>query len=123
MSTCQSFLGTAFQASEHSLGFVYGNTAGRYTVYIGGDSGYGKHYREIAQRYSTIDYAILENGQYNEDWRYIHTLPVQQDSVIRDLGAKTYCQSTTPNSPWPAIRGMSPLTKSEKPQLPTPPSI
>lgn len=57
-------------------------------VYIGGDSGYGKHYREIAQRYPTVDYAFLENGQYNEDWRYIHTLPSQQDSVIRDLGAK-----------------------------------
>lgn len=58
------------------------------TVYIGGDSGYGKHYRQIAQRYPTVDYAILENGQYNEDWRYIHTLPSQQESVIRDLGAK-----------------------------------
>lgn len=58
------------------------------TVYIGGDSGYGKHYQQIAQRYPTIDYAILENGQYNEDWRYIHALPAQQDSVIRDLGAK-----------------------------------
>lgn len=58
------------------------------TVYIGGDSGYGKHYRQIAQRYPTVDYAFLENGQYNEDWRYIHTLPSQQDSVIRDLGAK-----------------------------------
>lgn len=58
------------------------------TVYIGGDSGYGKHYRQIAQRYPTVDYAVLENGQYNKDWRYIHTLPAQQDSVIHDLGAK-----------------------------------
>lgn len=58
------------------------------TVYIGGDSGYGRHFREISQRYPVVDYAALENGQYNEDWRYIHTLPVQQDSVIRDLGAK-----------------------------------
>lgn len=58
------------------------------TVYIGGDSGYGKHYQQIAQRYPTINYAILENGQYNEDWRYIHTLTSQQDSVIHDLGAK-----------------------------------
>lgn len=58
------------------------------TVYIGGDSGYGKHYQQIAQRYPTVDYAILENGQYNEDWRYIHALPSQQDSIIRDLGAK-----------------------------------
>lgn len=59
------------------------------TVYIGGDSGYGRHYRQIAQRYPEVDYAILENGQYNQDWRYIHTLPAQQDSVIRDLGAKS----------------------------------
>lgn len=58
------------------------------TVYIGGDSGYGKHYQQIAQRYPVVDYAVLENGQYNEDWRYIHTLPAQQDSVIHDLGAK-----------------------------------
>lgn len=58
------------------------------TVYIGGDSGYGEHYKEIARRYPIVNYAILENGQYNEDWRYIHTLPSQQDSVIRDLGAQ-----------------------------------
>lgn len=58
------------------------------TVYVGGDSGYGKHYQQIAQRYPNINYAILENGQYNEDWRYIHALPSQQDSVIRNLGAK-----------------------------------
>lgn len=57
------------------------------TVYVGGDSGYGKHFHEIARRYPVINYAILENGQYNEDWRYIHTMPGQQDSVIRDLGA------------------------------------
>lgn len=61
---------------------------GGMTVYVGGDSGYGKHLKEIASRYPTVDYAILENGQYNEDWRYIHTLPSQQDSVIRDLGAQ-----------------------------------
>lgn len=58
------------------------------TVYAGGDSGYGKHYAEIARRYPEVTYAVLENGQYNHDWRYIHTLPSQQDSVIRDLCAK-----------------------------------
>lgn len=58
------------------------------TVYIGGDSGYGIHYAEIARRYPVVNYAIIENGQYNEDWRYIHTLPSQHDSVIHDLGAK-----------------------------------
>lgn len=34
-----------------------------------------------------IDLAILENGQYNEDWRYIHTMPDQLRLVTNDLGA------------------------------------
>ena len=28
-----------------------------------------------------------ENGQYNEDWRYIHTLPAQLPMAVHDLDA------------------------------------
>lgn len=31
---------------------------------------------------------MIEDGQYNEDWKYIHTLPEQLDSVIRDLSPR-----------------------------------
>ena len=55
------------------------------TVFVGGDSGYGNHFKEIARRHPHIDWAILENGQYNEDWRYIHTLPQQLPRVVSDL--------------------------------------
>ena len=34
-----------------------------------------------------IDLAILENGQYNEDWRYIHTMPEQLPAEIHELDA------------------------------------
>ncbi len=57
------------------------------TVYIGGDSGYGKHFAEIGKRFPHIDLAILENGQYNEDWRYIHTMPDQLPKEIHELNA------------------------------------
>lgn len=60
---------------------------GHSTVYIGGDSGYGTHFAEIGKRYPHIDLAILENGQYNEDWRYIHTLPAQLPKAIHELNA------------------------------------
>lgn len=60
---------------------------GHSTVYIGGDSGYGTHFAEIGRRFSQIDLAILENGQYNEDWQYIHTLPAQLPKAIYDLHA------------------------------------
>ena len=57
-------------------------------IFMGGDSGYGTHFHRIAERHPGIDWAILENGQYNEDWRYIHTLPRQLKQVAKDLKAK-----------------------------------
>ena len=61
---------------------------GSTTAYIGGDSGYGPHFAEIGRRFPRIDVAMIEDGQYNEDWKYIHTLPEQLDSVIRDLSPR-----------------------------------
>lgn len=57
-------------------------------IYIGGDSGYDTHYAEAGARFEDIDLAIIENGQNNEDWKYIHILPEQQVQAFRDLGAK-----------------------------------
>jgi len=60
------------------------------TIYIGGDGGYDTHFTEIAKRFPKIDLAILENGQYNEDWRYIHILPEQLPQVAKDLNANRF---------------------------------
>lgn len=56
-------------------------------VFIGGDSGYDTHFKEIGAKFGPFDWAIIENGQYNEKWRYIHTLPSEQVNVIQDLQA------------------------------------
>lgn len=58
------------------------------TIYIGGDGGYDTHYAEIGKQFDDIDIAILENGQYNEQWRYIHLLPEQIIPAFKDLGGK-----------------------------------
>lgn len=57
-------------------------------VYIGGDGGYDKHFREIHERFGAIDLAFLENGQYNDNWKYIHTTPEDLEKVILDLQAR-----------------------------------
>lgn len=57
-------------------------------VFIGGDSGYDTHFAEIGKAYPNIDLAILENGQYNEEWRYIHTMPAELGREAKELGAK-----------------------------------
>ena len=62
--------------------------AGGRKVYIGGDGGYDKRFREIHEQFDSIDLAFLENGQYNANWKYIHTTPEDLEKVILDLQAK-----------------------------------
>lgn len=57
-------------------------------IYIGGDSGYDTHYADIGSKYGSIDLAILDNGQYNEAWKYIHNLPEDVLKAAKDLKAK-----------------------------------
>ena len=57
-------------------------------IYIGGDGGYDTHFADIGKQFPEIDLAILENGQYDKDWRYIHLLPEELSKVAKDLGAK-----------------------------------
>lgn len=58
-------------------------------LYLGGDSGYGPHFKEIGKRYGSFDIAILECGQYNENWPYIHMMPEQTAQAAVDLNAKS----------------------------------
>lgn len=68
--------------------FLFTTPSGK--VYIGGDSGYDTHFEEIGRQFPDIDLAILENGQYNEDWRYIHTMPRNLSQVAKDLKARRF---------------------------------
>lgn len=57
-------------------------------IFIGGDSGYDAHFQEIGKKYGSFDLVILENGQYNKDWRYIHFMPGENIQAMKDLNAK-----------------------------------
>jgi L-ascorbate metabolism protein UlaG (beta-lactamase superfamily) len=58
-----------------------------YKIFIGGDSGYDKHFKNIGLDHGPFDLAILENGQYGRNWKYIHTLPGEFLQVASDLRA------------------------------------
>jgi L-ascorbate metabolism protein UlaG (beta-lactamase superfamily) len=62
--------------------------SGTHRIYIGGDSGYDKHFKEIGAMYGPFDLAILECGQYNAHWKYIHMMPEETAQAAVDLGAK-----------------------------------
>ncbi|WP_312079143.1 MBL fold metallo-hydrolase [Chryseobacterium sp.] len=57
-------------------------------IFLGGDSGYDTHFKTIGEKYGPFDFAIMENGQYNEAWKYIHTLPEDLIQASEDLKAK-----------------------------------
>jgi L-ascorbate metabolism protein UlaG (beta-lactamase superfamily) len=59
-------------------------------IYIGGDSGYDTHFAEIGKNFGPFDLALLEDGQYNERWKYIHMLPEEVVQAATDLRAKTF---------------------------------
>ena len=58
-------------------------------IYLAGDGGYGAHFAQVGSRFPDNDLAVLENGQYNDDWRYIHTMPGFLVCEAAELGAKT----------------------------------
>ena len=61
--------------------------AGR-KVYIGGDGGYDGRFKRVREQFGQVDLALLENGQYNNDWPLIHSTPEGLEQAILDLDAK-----------------------------------
>ncbi|MBQ7659376.1 MAG: MBL fold metallo-hydrolase [Alphaproteobacteria bacterium] len=59
-----------------------------YKLYIGGDSGYDDHYKMISEKFGGVDFALLEAGQYDNNWRYIHENPEEFIQSATDLKAK-----------------------------------
>ncbi|MBJ2125031.1 MBL fold metallo-hydrolase [Flavobacterium sp. IB48] len=59
-----------------------------FKMYLGGDSGYDKHFAEIGEKYGPFDIALIDNGQYNESWKYIHNLPQDVIKAMKDLKTK-----------------------------------
>ncbi|MDR3366328.1 MAG: MBL fold metallo-hydrolase [Prevotellaceae bacterium] len=57
-------------------------------VFMGGDGGYDTHFADIGRRFGPVDFALLENGQYNDSWRYIHMKPEEMLQAGKDLKAK-----------------------------------
>ncbi len=57
-------------------------------LFLGGDSGYDKHFKEIGNQFGPFDLAFLENGQYDKSWKYIHMAPNEVLQAATDLKTK-----------------------------------
>jgi len=95
-------------------------------IYLGGDSGYGPHFSEIGKQFGGFDLAVLENGQYDKAWKFIHMMPDETLQAGKDLHASLifpvhnskFCIS---NHDWDApLRSISAIAGETRPQLITP---
>lgn len=57
-------------------------------LFLGGDSGYDTHFKEIGEKFGPFDLVLLEDGQYDPKWKYIHLLPEEVVQAAKDLNAK-----------------------------------
>ena len=81
------FSGRTFKRNT-SLWLSFVLTTSTKKIFIGGDSGYDEHFKMIGEKFGPFDLAILENGQYNAYWRFIHMMPEEAVQAAEDLHAK-----------------------------------
>lgn len=65
--------------------------SGETRIYHGGDSGYGRHYRETGETFPGIDYFLIAVGAYEPRWfmEPVHNNPADAIKAFRDIGAAT----------------------------------
>lgn len=81
------FSGRKFKRGE-TLWTSYVLQTPTHKIYIGGDSGYDKHFKEIGEKHGPFDIAILECGQYNYYWSNIHMMPEETAQAAKELNSK-----------------------------------
>jgi L-ascorbate metabolism protein UlaG (beta-lactamase superfamily) len=96
-------------------------------MFVGGDSGYGEHFKEIGAKHGPLNLAILENGQYDRKWKYIHMQPEEVLLAAQDLQAQMLLpvhsgKFALANHPWdePLQRIYSAAKQHPEVQLVTP---
>ncbi|MGL5291974.1 MAG: MBL fold metallo-hydrolase [Vibrionaceae bacterium] len=88
----QHFSGRLFERNKTLWGSFAIVTA-KHTIYFSGDTGYGPHFKQIAEKIGPVDIAVLENGQYNDAWLQVHMTPEQAAQAAKELGAKAVLPS------------------------------
>lgn len=93
-------------------------------IFIGGDSGYDTHFKTIGNQHGPFDIAILECGQYDQNWKYIHMMPEETVQAAQDLQAKKllavhWGKFSLSNHPWdePVTRVYKAAAENKMPLL------
>ncbi len=86
-TSARHFSGRAFKRGR-TLWAAYVLELHGYKILLGGDSGYDTHFKDIGEQYGPFDLAILEAGQFGENWPHIHMFPEETVRAAMDLKTK-----------------------------------
>lgn len=82
-------------------------------IYFSGDSGYGKHFKEIGNNHGPFNISLIDCGQYNKAWKHSHMFPSDAVIAAKDLGTEFFMPIhwgvfTLAMHPWdePAIKSI-----------------
>ncbi|WP_233589264.1 MBL fold metallo-hydrolase [Gynurincola endophyticus] len=109
-SSAQHDSGRAFKRAQ-SLWLSFLLQTPRLKIYISGDGGYDDRFKNLQSTLGDVDWAIIENGQYNKAWQSVHNLPEEVAQAALDLNTKNlltvhHSKFTLARHPWdePLIR-------------------
>ncbi len=85
--TSMHYSGRAKLASNETLWNSYVVKGTTKNVYWGGDTGYGKHFHEIGEKYGPFDLTALEIDAWNPGWPNIHLFPDEAVKAAKNLKA------------------------------------
>ncbi|WP_239616338.1 MBL fold metallo-hydrolase [Cohnella mopanensis] len=56
--------------------------------FTSGDGGYDTHFEEIGKKYGPFDLALIEGGQYDRRWSWVHMTPEEAVKAHRDVNGE-----------------------------------
>ncbi|HPA69686.1 MAG TPA: MBL fold metallo-hydrolase [Methanoregulaceae archaeon] len=95
-------------------------------IFYSGDSGYGPHFSKIGEAFHGFDLVLLDCGQYDTRWAYIHMTPGEAVQAAQDLGAWTLMPAhvgrfAIANHPWDEpFKRLAEVSKDKSYRLLTP---
>ncbi|MBB3110817.1 L-ascorbate metabolism protein UlaG (beta-lactamase superfamily) [Paenibacillus phyllosphaerae] len=82
------FSGRALTDRNATLWCSWVIASGDVRIFFSGDSGYGPHFEEIGERYGPFDLTLMECGQYDPRWAFIHMMPEETVQAHQDVRGK-----------------------------------
>lgn len=82
------FTGRGLLDRNKTLWASWGIKTNEHAVFFSGDSGYFPGFKEIGEKLGPFDICLMECGQYNKMWPFIHMTPEESVQAFVDLRGK-----------------------------------